>query len=545
MKPYFTLGALMVAFTAGAFNLTVAPKNFNADDPVKVIKRAPSEGRKRLTPVSDQILTTVPEGTVMKEVTWSSKTCYPLNGKVTWAEVSGFVPTIVTDGNDMYINSPLTALAELAQAWIKGTVSEDGTKVVFHTPQAYMVNEATPGVPMMLYATRVSSSTGKPVEGETDLVFSYVDGDLVQTDGGLLALTDIQGNFYGYGDMDIQVRKINETPVTLPEDAEDSMYVMEYSRDGQKNRISAILAFSGNDVYFSDPVGVPNAWFKGTQDSAEKIVVSTPQYMGSGSGYPLFLVTGTTSTHTEVDPMGQPYEVVDYNVVPEKDIVFTFNSETGECYTDQLLIFTNAKDKAGDAVAAFNAPKYTQYEARPLTPAAPSITYYVDLKDYEAWGLRGCMMTFEIPSESTDGEFIPQENIYYQIAFDGQPLVFFEANLFPYYAQFQDPQTATAMTVNGDTHQLQTELKPQKSITVQSFYEFGGEYLPSEKISVEIENGQIKGDNVNEVGGDNEIVSFGWYDLSGRRVNADTEGIIIRREILRDGSVRCVKTVNI
>lgn len=543
MKAKFLLMAsLLAAVSAGAVTSQVSPIPFKENAPLRVLQSAPISVN-GLTPASSQIITEVPVGEVMQEVLWSSKAGYPENNKLTWTEVSGFVPTIVTYGSEMYIYAPLTALREIAAPWIKGTISEDGTKVTFPTPQAYLINEATPGVQTMLYATRGDGQTGKPDESNMNIVFSYVDGELTQIDGGVLMLTDIAGNFYGYAEMDMSVTKIKETPVSLPEDITPETFYLEFKDASSSTRYSAMIGQQGDDVYFSNPLGL-DTWFKGVASAdGKQVSIPTPQYMGSGSGYPLWLVTGRKFTRTEIDPMFGSYEVTDYEFYPNKEIVFTYDEETGIYSSSDLMILSSDKEKAGNAIVGFEAPAYHPWVATPVNPADPSVSFYMDLKEYEAFGLFGCMMTVEIPYESAGGDFIPQENLYYCIYIDGSPLEIYGVNMIPYLAQISDAAIQTAITVSGMTHQIQTPVKPSKTLGVQSFYEYEGQLLSSELVTYNIVNGELEGASVESLASDAAAV-IGCYDLTGRRVAADAEGVVIRKERMSDGSVKCVKVLN-
>lgn len=496
----------------------------------------------RITPATTDIITSVPTGTQMKEVLWASRACAPVNGKAEWIEVSGFVPTIVTDDDAMYIYCPITQLSEIAKAWIKGTISTDGKTVTFKTPQAYMLNEATPGIVTMLYATRVSDTTGKP-EASTDLVFAIEeDGGLTQTDGGLLALTDEQGNFYGYGDMNIAVTKINEAVNVLPADAVCQTFIMDYMVANDKTRQSAVIGTAGDEVYFSDPLGFEDSWFKGTLNG-NKVTVSTPQYMGAESGYPLYLVTATEFTRTETDMLGQVHEVLDYNVIANADIVFEYDAATGSYTTDQIMLLSSDKDKRGIASAAFKKAAYTSWTPVAVTPANPSVSNYIDLTEYAAYGLRGCMMTVETPNEGNDGEFIPQEHMYYTVFVDDEPLEIYGFTTLPFYAQVSDATIETYISVSGVTHQIQIPVTPKNKLGVQSFYEFEDELLASELIEYRIINGQLEG-SVDQIMADDEAVMSEYFDIYGRRVAADAAGFVIRRDTMSDGSQRSVKLFN-
>ena len=498
----------------------------------------------RITPATTDIITSPPAGTQMKEVVWSSNACAPVNGKVQWVEVSGFVPTIVTDNNTMYIYCPLTQLSDIAKAWIKGTISEDGKTVTFATPQAYMLNEATPGIVTTLYATRVSSTTAKPEES-TDLVFAIgEDGGLTQTDGGLLALTDDNGGFYGYGDMNIMVTKINETVNVMPADAVCQTYIMDYMVEKTSARQSAVIGRSGDEVYFSDPLGFEDSWFKGTLNG-DKVTVTTPQYMGAESGYPLYLVTATEFTRTETDMLGQIYDVTDYKVVPGADIVFEYDAATDTYTTDQILLLSSDKENRGMASAPFKKATYTSWTPVGVAPANPSVSNYFDLFEYAAYGLRGCMMTVETPNEGNDGEFIPQEHMYYTIYIDNEPLEVYGFTTLPFYAQVSDATIETYISVSGNTHQVQIPVAPTSKLGVQSFYEFGDELLASDLIEYDIVDRQLIDPNgVESVMNDIESVSSEYFDIYGRRVAADATGLVIRRDTMSDGSQRSVKLFN-
>lgn len=502
----------------------------------------PKTSVNRITPATTEIITSMPAGTLMKEVVWSSNACAPVNGKVEWVEAGGFVPSIVTDNNTMYIYCPITQLSDIAKAWIKGIISEDGKTVTFPTPQAYMLNEATPGIVATLYATRVSSSTGKP-EDSTDLVFAIEeDGGLTQIDGGLLALTDDNGGFYGYGDMNIMVTKIDETANVLPTDADCQTYIMDYMVETAKARQSAVIGRSDDEVYFSDPLGIENSWFKGILKD-NKVTVTTPQYMGADSGYPLYMVTATEFTRTETDFLGQVNEVIDYKVIPNADIIFEYDATTGTYTTDQILLLSSDKDKRGMASAPFKKVTYTSWTPVAASPANPSISNYIDLTEYAAYGLRGCMMTVETPNEGNGGEFIPQEHMYYTVFVDDEPLEIYGFTTLPFYAQVSDATIETYISVSGVTHQIQIPVTPKNKLGVQSFYEFEDELLESELIEYRIINGQLEG-SVDQIMADDEAVMSEYFDIYGRRVAADAAGFVIRRDTMSDGSQRSVKLFN-
>lgn len=536
--------------TGGAAIATPLTPAHTLTQPVNLAKPnlmvvAPSIDFNRVPAATNTIISETPEGTPMQDVVWSSKACAPVNGKAQWSEISGFVPQIITNGNDIYIYAPITQLSELGAAWIVGRISDDGKTATFKTPQAYMINEANPGDISTLYATRLDGTSGKLDPNNLDIVFSIEDGNLTQTDGGVIAITDLQGNFYGYGDMDIRITKINDQLVTLPEGLEPSTYVMQSQKNGEMQKQSALIAISGTDVFFSDPLASGN-WFKGTLDGND-ITVATPQYVGTASGFPMYVTAGEAFTRTETAPTGETYQVTDYRVLPNAELHFVLDPATGEISSEQLLLMNAGKETRGSAYAAYDKALFIPYTYHETTPSQPSASYYLDLDEYAgSYGLSGCMLVYRIPSYDIEGEFLPQENLYYEICFDGKPLEFYETTRIPYYGQFQDAALNAAITVAGDDHQLQTLQKPKESVTVQSFYEFQGKMIPSEISKYILVEGNLVPDGAGvEMNAEAAtVVSVGYYDLSGRRiVAAEGAGVVIRQSILSDGTRRSEKII--
>lgn len=548
MKTSIVIASLLFSANVMWASLPLMPGT-PALQPVNAVGAAPTVSGgviKKITPATTVIITDTPQGERMSDVVWASRACAPVDGKPQWAEVEGFVPEIVTDGTGMYIHNPITQLSEIAQAWIEGTINADGGTVTFPTPQAYMLNEATPGVVTMLYATRVSSTTGKPEAGNTDLVFEITEDGMNQTDGGLLALTDEAGNFYGYGDMNIIVSRITDSRVTLPEGAEISTYTVEYNRNGNQQIQSARVALSGSEVYFSDPLGMEGVWFKGAL-SGNTVTVPGGQYLGSESGFPMYIMAAEAFKRTEVDPMGQPYEVIDYNVFPERDITFVYDAATGEYKCDGIMLLNAGKTTLGMAYLAMHNPVYKPWEAVKATPQKPSIDEYVDLKEYESIGLYGCFLIFRVPYYSTEGGFLPQEKIFYEITIDGKTLEFFGETQLPYYGQFQDASTMTALTVGDNMHQLQLPYSVKKGASIRSYYYYKGELIPSEEARYKLENDVLvpEESSVELTEADTALpLGVNYYDMTGRRLVSPAAGTIVIKEcVMSDGTSRREKII--
>lgn len=490
---------------------------------------------------TDKPITDRPTGKKMEDVIWSSKACSPgSDNKVAWTEVSGFVPDIVTNGSKMYINSPITQLAELAQAWIVGQVSADGNTVTFHTPQPYMINNGS----QMLYATRLNSN-GQLDASNTDLVFSYQDGNMKQIDGGVLAICDEQGRFYGYGDMDINITKVTEEVCTLPADAKLESYTLEYGNSKNRSKQTAKVAFCGTEVYISDPLGIENSWYKGTLNG-NTISVPTKQYLGTGSGYPMYINSGQQYTYTQTNAMGQPETIVSYHVLADEAIVFTFDADTHSFTTNQTLLINSGRDVLGTAYVGLEKPSYEPWTQVPAIPANPSIEQFIDLDGYAYLGMKGCLFGFTVPSHSTKNEFMAQEDIYYMFSFDDEPVEMYGATTIPYYGSVQDAAQGLYITCSGDSHQLQIANKPKNKVSIQSFYVVGDNYYSSDVISYDIINGELVNDIAEVSASDREIKRTNFYDITGKKVNPNTaRGIIIREDVYSSGNKKTMKINNL
>lgn len=506
--------------------------------PLAIVSKAP---KKVLTPVTNEPLTTAPEGNQWKDVVWSSEACYASNQKVAWTQAGGYVPNVIETKDAIYIQSMISQFSDYAQPWLKGEKSADGKTVTFHTPQAYYNYVSSSGA-TMTYATRISSTTGKVEDGNTDLVFSLENGTLTQTDGGLLALTNASGAFYGYGDMDITITKISDKMNSLPFNIDAESYKLSYKNiDGSTTQQTAEVGFDGNDVYISNPVGgEDDAWIKGTIDG-NKIIVPTKQYLGSSSGYLLYFNAAADSSYYVTDPVtAQRTEQKTYKYVDKANVTFNYDAATGKISTDEKVIINAGKNQLGGAYMGLASPSYEPWTQVPATPATPTIDSYIDLSPYAAYGLSGVMIAFTIPAVDVDSNFIAPEDIYYQISFDGEVKKFFNADYLPYYASGQDSQNGVALQGSGSMRQLQTNEAPKETVSVQSFYYVDGKLYPSAVATYNIKEAA----GINEVNSNSSSVSTTYYDLSGRKVESLQSGnIYIRKTIDANGNHKTTKFI--
>lgn len=486
-------------------------------EPISVINKV---APRRITPASTSPITKTPAGDLLTDVVWSSMTGAPSDGKVVWSDMSGVTPSIIVDGNKMYICSPLSSFAGFAKPWIEGTIS--GETVTFPTPQAYYMDMSTG---TMTYLTRLDPSTGRVNTSNLNITFSYKDGNLTQTDGGVLALTNIDGGFYGYAEMNIKVEKLNDEAVQLPAGAELKSYLMTF--DGTQKQ-TAKVAFVGKDVYISDPLGVENAWMKGTLEG-NTISIPTKQYMGSGSGFPLYVQSGQKYTYTETNMMGQLETKIGYKLLDDASINFTYDAATGSFSTTQILLMNAGKNELGSAYMAFENASYAPWTQVKATPANPGIAAFQDLTPYIMLGYRGCLLGLVVPNNDVDGNFIAQEDIYYELSFDGKIVEVYGVSKIPYYTSLADNENSIYISNAGNAIQFQYPITPSKSISIQSFYVVGDEVGQSDVITYNIVDGQLEPvDAIERVEISTLKSQRSMFNLNGQQVGNDYKGIVIK-----------------
>lgn len=523
-KIILILVAALCSTALSAQHLQLIEPTTHHDAPAKlnVMRKA---AQHRITPATYSIISNQPEGTLLTNVVWSSIAGTPntTTGRVDWIELSGFTPRIVVNGNKMYIQSPLTQFSDYANNWIEGTIK--GELVTFHTPQAYFMNASATGFEM-LYLTRLDGTTGRIDASNLDIVFSYKDGNLKQIDGGVLALTDINGNFYGYAEQQIEVNKITDEAISLPDGAELKTYLLTFSG---KEKQTAKVAFVGNEVYISDPVGIEDAWMKGTIEG-NTISIPTKQYLGAGSGYPLYVQSGERYTYTQTNALGQLETLVGYRILNDESIKFQYDAAAGTFSSNQLLLINAGKNDLGPAYVAIDKPSYSPWTQVKATPANPSINQFVDLTPYAQLGFSGSMLAYTIPTVDVNGEFISQESLYYQICIDGKPYELYGTSIIPYYGSVTDEASGIVLSLNGSTHQLQIPDVVKNSVSIQSFYVVDGESTPSAVVAYNIVNGELEPvDAIKDIkAGDFAARSKSVFNLAGQRVDDTYKGIVVK-----------------
>ncbi len=303
--------------------------------------------------------------------------------------------------------------------------------------------------------------------------------------------------------------------VTPPEGAEEMLYKFEghdtYSNKDKSFEVFVVL--DDNDVYikgFSEYY--PEAWVKGTISNG--VATFPAAYMGA------------------LDLWGDTYELdFDGAEFSVNDDASVLTSPDG--YTTSVW---------GDILDEFNNVTLTRVVPEIATPATPTITEFTE-DDY------GYYVMMTIPTTDVDGNDIYAALLSYQMLVDkkGEQSVYVfspddylfleeEMTEIPYYfTDYYDIDVAGKQVyLYGD------DILDWNAIGVKSIYTVEGN--SRETRESEIFWYQLTPTAIGEVN-TNNVVETNYYDLQGRKVDANATGLLIKQMRMQDGTIKTSKVI--
>jgi hypothetical protein len=140
----------------------------------------------------------------------------------------------------------------------------------------------------------------------------------------------------------------------------------------------------------------------------------------------------------------------------------------------------------------------------------------------------------DMPNQDTEGNYINQENMYYNLYLDDTPVANPEGQTdIPYTYTYGD-----FFQVSGTSHTFKYVNPISEKIGVQTFYKAGNVVNGSELIWYYVDPNGIQGADT-----DLQPVRTEYFDNMGRKVAPGTKGLLIKRTTYNDGSQKTVKTV--
>ena len=374
------------------------------------------------------------------------------------------------DGKDVYVQGIGCYQPE---AWIKGTLSDDGKSITFASNQYY--GEYANEYDMWFAAYDVTAGALAPVTVAYDAengIITWPEDVFVIENGEESELA-----MYGYYSEIVATFKgtapaANEMPIGLLTE-EWALKAQRYGDEGYEEYKAPInVGFAGNDVYVLGMFeGMSNCIVKGTLDPAtNKVTFKNGQCMGVD-----YDIDWDTFTLIET-----PFYFAGYSANGLEDVVMAYDAETKTmtmespmfCFQNGCWLLVDPYDIYADVVLQ-------AIPDEPATPAQPEIT---------GANLDGILPSIEynIPTTDVDGNPILTGKLYYrffyEIEHEVSPVVLSpgeyqelteEMTEIPYY--FSDE-----WDIYNDLLYLNMDFSEWNKIGIQTIYRGGGEEKKSE-----------------------------------------------------------------
>lgn len=540
MRQFFTFSTMALA----CLTATASPQGFELLEPANYqeapVKKAPAKAADNVLTVTDVILN--PEGDAQSYD--KSATGYENFYSMLLEYTQSFSTTIVwgADG-EVYIQDFISK--NKTNSYIVG--SAQGEEVVFNLPQTVYWNETMQnGVNLVAIDTEIQGG---------ELVWTYAaDQTITMTKGedGSLTLTGVpEGRMYGYVDIaneewsgyaDWEQRYMPRanSPIAAPDDAEWQQWSCTAVRKG-KPYLNVVDVALQND----------KMWIKGLcRDMPEATVeayidgqtVTIPQGEWLGDYYdrfPMFtllgyLTEGDWGMEVKLLPFDQVY-TFDYDpetmtlTATDPDTVFLFNNGISE--ENNLDYWQNLSLQRVESLAGI--------------PSNPTNLEVEDIPN-------DCLLfTFDINPVSTTGSLLDYNSLSYRIYLDGDIFTFY-ADEFPrgLPGDVEECEEIPLSFSNGgdiyrwsDTSfEVDLSVLDATTLGVQTVYNYDGVVNDSDIVTIDVATGDISV-TVGTGMTFGDIVTADAFGLLGRRVAAESTGLVIERQILSDGTTRTIKRI--
>ena len=459
---------------------------------------------------------------------------------------------VVADDGAVYIKDAMQTL--ISGNWIKGQKAE-GDTVVFTFPQKYYMepgmddegNETTDSTTYYLWRMKINDAGNSMVVDSASQQIRYVlrNDSLIRIDnfrdGIVLGLATDEGEWVGYDDFASEWGKETATTAAPPASATIEDYEMAFGSEenGDNDRRVVRVAFDGNDFYLgkiSD--NEPEAWAKG-QIEGDKVVFNGKVYMG---------VDSKTGYHTYFTGMGKKkvyypeYDFTADSLYFVDQLVFNYDRDTKTLVSESNGV-VNAGKNTTYALNEYDTPTLKPWKEVAGAPKDPEITDFMPYMDDYGYGA----MQIYMEKESTDGNLLNPDKLFYNIYFDGELFTFYPDE----YKGIKDEMTDVPMDftdnndfmVSGQMHTVYFFLQGITSVGVQEVYKDGDKAYKSNLMSYTVnEDGTLTGIDRNIVNkGEANVKSVSYTDLSGRTISQPQHGIYLKTVKFADGSQKTVK----
>lgn len=452
----------------------------------------------------------------------------------------GSIAKIVKGEDDtVYYYNPFGMQA--VGSWLKGTIDESGI-MTFPLPQPVMT----------LAGTEYFASAMELVDGTFGLaeVQEYqlqYDGDnVVATDPELiLALTSWADadktslGWTGYGDQEPLCVPLTEKALVPPTTLEAEEWGIIA---GSKNANVNVGIENGNVWIQGFSSKIPESWALGTIDG-NSVTISSAQFMGPNyiTGHYEYLQA------CRIDSVLNPeFEIWDEKYVVNEKVEMNYDSEIQmmRALSNNNILFTTTAGPGPDGEYSYatiiREPILKKQDRKVTTPPmAPSIVEYSPYVEEYGYGY----VKFTFPPYDVNYNNINTADLYYELWVNAKPFVFYpdeyntieeEMELVPY--SFTDYYWFETKGLNRTVYFF---FDGASSMGVKTVYK-------TDEITVYSDYTAIIGDpavSVDGIESEAAVVVEEYFDLQGRRISGDADGIRIVKKTMSDGSVSTFKTV--
>lgn len=452
----------------------------------------------------------------------------------------GSIAKIVKGEDDtVYYYSPFGMQA--VGSWLKGTIDESGI-MTFPLPQPVMTLAGTE-----YFASAMEFVDGSFIFSEVqEYQFQYDGDNVVATDTELvLALTTWANadktslGWTGYGDKEPLCVPLTEKALVPPATLEAE----EWGMIAGSNISNVNVGIENGNVWiqgFSNEI--PEAWTLGTI-SGDKVTISSKQFMGPNYNTGHYEYLQACSIDSVLNPQ---FEIWDEKINVNEKVEMNYDSELQMmcALSNNNILFATTADPGPDgeySYATIIREPILKKQDRKITtpPMAPLIVEYSPYIDEFSYGY----VKFMFPPYDENYNIINTADLYYELWVNGKPFVFYpdeyntiedEMELVPY--SFTDYYWFETKGLNRTVYFF---FDGASSMGVKTVYK-------TDEITVYSDYTAIIGDPAVSVDGiENEaaVKAEEYFDLQGRRISGDAEGIRIVKKTMSDGSVSTFKTV--
>ena len=552
---FFTFAvALLWASAINAQNLSVSarsdakplqPSVFTAPAELVAPQQAPRRAAKH--PIDEQ-----PDGTLK---TYEMHTFYYSQNMDEWVHRYGQKTMVVFDGDDVYIQNIINT--NLYNTWIRGEISADRKHIVFENYQPY-VEQGENTYYLSLSYVGEGDNVFPDTEAD-DFTFDYDEATGIISNSDVnLSLVNEDGGVFTFNEGYNLVPFTGEL-VQLPEgltDADAQPYSLRWANNNPYYfPLMAYVAQQGNDFYFKGlSTKTPEAWVKGTLNAAgDSVIIPNGQYMGLYDD--LYFLYCKGAIYSGMDDDGWPiYKNKDYAALK-------WNADDRSFYGPDGILFVLGSQLVGGYSQSIPSQDMKPFYGVAAKPKAPEIRNFdIDTQFYQV----PSSITYVVPVEDVDGNFINPDSLFYRFFLDGEQLRFANGK-GEYYQNFPDEWEVPSRfsdrskinnrtdndngTLTYHSMSIDKDLRP-KTIGLQSVYYMNGTRTLSdicvydtETKAITYEEGDPNPQGV-ELAKQTSLQPGMVFDLQGRRAAAQPKhGLYIESKRMADGTLKAVKVV--